>query len=88
MTSWRENGVKEMVTTGGTRPEMESVDGYRVNEELPPEREEAVSFRYDPVALRTQGRETPPLVDGYLGRIGRERLLAREDEQPRRCPRW
>jgi hypothetical protein len=38
---------------------MESVDGYRVNEEIPPEREEVVSFRYDPVPRQTQVRETP-----------------------------
>ncbi len=59
---------------------MERADGYRVNEGLPPEREEAVSFGHAPVVRRSQGGEAPPLLVGYLGRIGRGRLLAREEE--------
>jgi RNA polymerase primary sigma factor len=59
---------------------MERVDSYRVNEGLPPERAKAVSFRDAPVVRRSQGGEAPPLLDGYLGRIGRGRLLTREEE--------
>jgi RNA polymerase primary sigma factor len=60
---------------------MEGVGSYRVNERLPPERAEAVSFRdAAPVVRRSQGGEAPPLLTGYLGRIGRGRLLTREEE--------
>jgi hypothetical protein len=33
---------------------MERVDTYRVNEELPPEKGEAESFRHGPVVRRSQ----------------------------------
>ena len=59
---------------------MGRVDGYRVNEGLPPDKEEAVSFGHAPVVRRSQGGGAPPLLAGYLGRIGRGRLLAREEE--------
>jgi RNA polymerase primary sigma factor len=60
---------------------MERVEGYRVNEGLPPEGEKAVSFGHAPVVRRSQGGgEAPPLLAGYLGRIGRGRLLASEEE--------
>jgi RNA polymerase primary sigma factor len=59
---------------------MERVGSYRVNEGLPPEKEEAVSLGHAPVIRRSQGGEAPTLVAGYLGRIGRGRLLAPEEE--------
>src|SRR5829696_5030421 len=59
---------------------MERVDSCRVNEGLPPEKVEAVSFRHAPVVRRSQGGEVPPLLAGYLGRIGRGRLLTHEEE--------
>jgi RNA polymerase primary sigma factor len=59
---------------------MERVGNYRVNQGLPPEREEVVHFRDAPVVRRSQGGEVLPLLAGYLGRIGRDRLLAREEE--------
>ena len=68
------------VTTGGTLPEMERVGSYRVNEGLPPEREEAVSFRDAPAVRRSQGGEAPPLLAGYLRRLGRGKLLTPEEE--------
>jgi RNA polymerase primary sigma factor len=59
---------------------MERVDSYRTNEELPLERDEAVSFRHAPVVRRSQGGEAPPLLAGYLGCLGRSRLLTSEEE--------
>jgi RNA polymerase primary sigma factor len=59
---------------------MERVGSYCVNEGLPPERGEAVSFRDALVVRRSQGGEAPPLLAGYLGRIGKGRLLACEEE--------
>ena len=56
---------------------MERVDAYRVDEGLPPEKVEAVNCRHAPVVRRSQGGEAPQLLAGYLGRIGRSRLLAR-----------
>jgi RNA polymerase primary sigma factor len=57
---------------------MDSLDRYRMNEGLPPESEEAVSFRQS--AIVRQGGEAPPLLAGYLGRIGRGSLLTPEEE--------
>jgi hypothetical protein len=62
---------------GGRLREMERVDAYRVDEGLPPEKVEAVNCRHAPVVRRSQGGEAPQLLAGYLGRIGRSRLLAR-----------
>jgi RNA polymerase primary sigma factor len=59
---------------------MERVDGYLVNEGLTPEREEAVSFRHVPVVRRSQGEEAPPLLAGYLRRLGKGTLLTPEEE--------
>jgi RNA polymerase primary sigma factor len=39
-----------------------------------------VSFRDAPVGRPSQGGEAPPLLAGYLGRIGRARLLESEEE--------
>ena len=56
-----------------------------MSEGLPPEREEAMSFRQAPVVGRSQGGEAPPLLAGYLGRIGRGRLLTPEEELELGC---
>jgi RNA polymerase primary sigma factor len=52
----------------------------RVDAGLPSEKVAAVSGRHAPAVRRSQGAEVPPLLAGYLGRIGRGRLLAREEE--------
>jgi hypothetical protein len=59
---------------------MESVVGYGVNEGLPPENDEAVSFSNAPDVRRSQEGQALPLLAGYLVRIGRGRLLAREEK--------
>jgi RNA polymerase primary sigma factor len=51
-----------------------------VNEGFPPESEEAVSFGQAPVVRRSQGEEAPSLLAGYMGRIGRGKLLTPEEE--------
>jgi len=38
---------------------MQRVDSYPMNERLPPERAEAVSFRHAPVVRRSQGGRRP-----------------------------
>jgi hypothetical protein len=59
---------------------MQRVDSCPMNERLPPERAEAVSFSHAPVVRRSQGGEAPPLLAGYLERISQGGLLAREEE--------
>ena len=59
---------------------MERVASRRVNEALPPEREDAVSFRNTPIVRRSDGEEASELLAGYLGRIGRGRLFTREEK--------
>ena len=51
-----------------------------MNEGFPPESEEAVSFGQAPVVRRSQGEEAPSLLAGYMGRIGRGKLLTPEEE--------
>jgi RNA polymerase primary sigma factor len=57
---------------------MECVAGHRKKDAIPSEKDEAARVRLSPVA--SQGREAPELLAGYLGRIGRGRLLTREEE--------
>jgi RNA polymerase primary sigma factor len=57
---------------------MERVEVNRKNEAIPPERDEAARVQLSPVA--SQGEEAPELLAGYLGRIGRGRLLTPEEE--------
>jgi RNA polymerase sigma factor (sigma-70 family) len=55
------------ITTGGGLPEMERVDTYRVNEELPPEKDEAESFRHGPVVRRARsGNARARLIERNL----------------------
>jgi RNA polymerase primary sigma factor len=57
---------------------MERVDVNRKKEAIPSERDEAARVRLSPVA--SQGEEAPELLAGYLGRIGRSKLLTPEEE--------
>ena len=57
---------------------MECVAGHRKKDAIPSEKDEAARVRLSPVA--SQGRGAPELLAGYLGRIGRGRLLTREEE--------
>jgi RNA polymerase primary sigma factor len=57
---------------------MVCVAGHRRKDAIPSEKDEAARVRLSPVA--SQGREAPELLAGYLGRIGRGRLLTREEE--------
>jgi RNA polymerase primary sigma factor len=59
---------------------MERVGGDSVGGRFPLERDEAVSFGHAPVVRRSQGEEAPELLVGYMGRIGRRRLLTPEEE--------
>jgi len=59
---------------------MERVDTCRTKEAIPPEREEAAHPGRSSVASQSRGEEAPELLAGYLGRIGRGRLLTHEDE--------
>jgi hypothetical protein len=63
-------------------PEMERADTTnRTKVANPPERDEAAHFRHSSVASESHGaEETPELVAGYLGRIGRGTLLTPEEE--------
>ena len=61
---------------------MELLHIYPTEEALPPERDEAMHPGRSSVANQS-GRaveEAPPLLAGYLGRIGRGRLLTPEEE--------
>jgi hypothetical protein len=57
---------------------MERVDTSLIKATARPESDKMVRFGRYPVA--SQGEEAPELLAGYLGRIGRGRLLAREEE--------
>jgi RNA polymerase primary sigma factor len=57
---------------------MEYVAGHRKKDAIPSEKDEAARVRLSPVA--SQGKEAPELLAGYLGRIGRGRLLTPEEE--------
>jgi RNA polymerase primary sigma factor len=57
---------------------MEYVAGHRKKEAIPSEKDQAARVRLSPVA--SQGKEAPELLAGYLGRIGRGRLLTPEEE--------
>ena len=57
---------------------MECVAGHRRKDAIPSEKDEAARVRLSSVA--SQGREAPELLAGYLGRIGRGRLLTPEEE--------
>jgi len=60
---------------------MERVDTYRTKEASLPERNEALHSRRSPLASQSRGAgEAPELLAGYLGRIGRDRLLTHEEE--------
>jgi RNA polymerase primary sigma factor len=61
---------------------MDLVDVYPTKEALPPEREIAVSRGRSPAASERRGsaEQAPPLLVGYLGRLGRSRLLTPEEE--------
>jgi RNA polymerase primary sigma factor len=68
-----------MVPRRERRPEMERVGIYYVEEAIPPpERAGVAPARSSPPA--SQGEEAPELLAGYLGRIGRGRLLTPEEE--------
>ena len=57
---------------------MECVAGHRKKETIPSEKDQAARVRLSPVA--SQGKEAPELLAGYLGRIGRGRLLTPAEE--------
>jgi RNA polymerase primary sigma factor len=59
---------------------MERVDGYRTKEASLPEGGEAAHPGRSSVASQSRGEEAPELLTGYLGRIGRGRLLTHEEE--------
>jgi RNA polymerase primary sigma factor len=60
---------------------MERVDVHRAKEEIPPERDTAAPPGRSPVASQSRTAEgAPELLAGYLGRIGRGRLLTHEEE--------
>ena len=61
---------------------MERVDVYSTGGAVPLERETAASKGRSPVASQSRGSAegAPPLLVGYLRRLGRSRLLAPEEE--------
>jgi RNA polymerase primary sigma factor len=66
------------VSVGERRPEMERAGINLAKDAIPSGRNEATRRERSPVA--SQGEKTPELLTGYLERIGRESLLAREEE--------
>jgi RNA polymerase primary sigma factor len=61
---------------------MDLIDAYPTKEAIPPERDIAVSRGRSPAASESRGsaEEAPPLLVGYLGRLGRSTLLTPEEE--------
>ena len=60
---------------------MERVDSCRTKEANSPERDEAMGPGRSPLASQSRtAEEAPELLAGYLGRIGRGRLLTHEEE--------
>jgi hypothetical protein len=59
---------------------MKRVDTCHTKEAIPPERDEAACPGRSSVASQSRREETPELLAGYLGRIGRDRLLTPEEE--------
>ena len=59
---------------------MKRVDTCRTKEVIPPERDEAACPGRSSVASQSRSEEAPELLAGYLGRIGRDRLLTPEEE--------
>ncbi len=59
---------------------MVRVDVYRTKEATPTERDEAAHPGRSPVASQGRRGEAPELLAGYLGLIGRGRLLTPEEE--------
>ncbi len=59
---------------------MERVDTCLTKVAIPPERDEAAHPGRSSVASQSRGEEAPELLAGYLGRIGRGRLLTHEEE--------
>ena len=59
---------------------MERVDGHRTKEASLPGGDEAAYPGRSSFASQSRGEEAPELLTGYLGRIGRGRLLTQEEE--------
>jgi RNA polymerase primary sigma factor len=59
---------------------MERVDDHRTKEASLPEGDEAPYPGRSSFASQSRGEEAPELLTGYLGRIGRGRLLTHEEE--------
>src|SRR5215213_5868645 len=60
---------------------MGFLDVYSTKEETPLERDEAMHPGCSPDASESRtAEEAPPLLAGYLGRLGRSRLLTPEEE--------
>ena len=59
---------------------MERVDTCRTKEEISAERDESTHPGRSMFASRSRGGEAPELLADYLRRIGRGRLLTREEE--------
>jgi RNA polymerase primary sigma factor len=59
---------------------MERVDTCLTKVAIPPERDEAAHPGRSSVASQSRGEEAPELLAGYLGRIGRGRLLTHDEE--------
>ena len=60
---------------------MGFLEVYSTKEETPPERDEAMHSGRSPDASESRtAEEAPTLLAGYLGRLGRSRLLTPEEE--------
>jgi RNA polymerase primary sigma factor len=59
---------------------MERVNTHHTKEASPPESDEAAHFGRFSVVSQRRGKEAPELLAAYLGRLGRSRLLTREEE--------
>jgi hypothetical protein len=59
---------------------MARVDTCRTNEASLPEGDEVLPPERSPLASQSRSEEAPELLAGYLGRIGKGRLLTHEEE--------